>query len=113
MSIRWQVDEQRSRALHQELQRIIDFCPQLRIKKLILCGSVGRGEVTATSDLDLIAVQDTTFPFKQRLEDFYNTVLPRLAVDVLIYTPQELTELATKREFIRRLIEEGRIVYEE
>jgi predicted nucleotidyltransferase len=108
----WKVDEERKAVLLNELQRIISLCPGLNINKLMVCGSVARGEVTRGSDLDLVIIQETDLPFMERLEKFYTKIQPEVAVDVLIYTPGEIKELATKRSFIRQLLEEGRVVYE-
>lgn len=109
----WRVDKKRERQLTRELQRIVRLCPLLGLKKLFLCGSVARGEVLPDSDLDLLAVQETELPFLARLDRFYAVVKPRVAVDVLIYTPQELEALKEERVFIRKILEEGKLVYEE
>jgi predicted nucleotidyltransferase len=109
----WQTDKARRQRLLRELKRVSSLCSRLNFKKLILCGSVARGEVTPRSDLDLLAVQETTLPFKDRLEEFYALVQPRVAVDILIYTPGELDELAARRPVIRRMLEEGKVIYEE
>ena len=55
----------------------------------------------------------SSLPFLARLDRFYVLVKPRVAVDVLIYTPQELESLKRDRVFMQRLLEEGKLVYEE
>lgn len=112
MRASWKVDEERKAFLLNELHRIISICPGLNIDKLMVCGSVARGEVTKGSDLDLVIIQETDLPFMERLEVFYTKIQPEVAVDVLFYTPNEIEELVSKRSFIRQLLEEGRVVYE-
>jgi len=41
-----------------------------RARKVIVFGSVARGDADAFSDLDLIIVADTTRPFFERFKDF-------------------------------------------
>jgi len=113
MALSWQVDKKRQRQLLRELRRIVRLCPLLGFKQLFVCGSLARGEVTASSDLDLVAVQATDLPFLARLDSFYAVVKPRVAVDILIYTPQEMETLRRDRAFIQRILEEARLVYEE
>ncbi|ACX52948.1 DNA polymerase beta domain protein region [Ammonifex degensii KC4] len=113
MRVTWKEDRRRKRLLLKELNRIISFCPRLKFKKLYVFGSLVRDEVTAGSDLDLLAVQETELPWLERLEVFFREVQPRVAVDILIYTPEELAELSSSRDFVRRILEEGRLVYEE
>ena len=56
-----------------------------RARKVIVFGSVARGDADAGSDLDLIIVADTARPFFERFKDFAGLydVWPRL--DLLIY----------------------------
>ena len=113
MNLSWRVDKKRHGELLRELKRIVRLCPNLGFKQLFVCGSLARGEVTADSDLDLVAVQETSLPFLARLDHFYAVVKPRVGVDILIYTPQELDDLKTNRAFIKGIMEEAKLVYEE
>src|SRR5262249_9098276 len=84
-----------------------------RARKVIVFGSVARGEADAWSDLDLIIVADTTRPFFERFKDFAGLydVWPR--IEMLIYTPEEFAEMvAEERPLITRALEEGVILHE-
>jgi predicted nucleotidyltransferase len=84
-----------------------------RARKVIVFGSVARGDADAGSDLDLIIVADTARPFFERHKEFAGLydVWPRL--DLLIYTPEEFAQmLAEERPLIRQALEEGVILHE-
>src|SRR5262245_2909967 len=50
--------------LNMLLQALQDYHPQ----RIILFGSVARGDADAESDLDVLVIKDTTDPFVSRLE---------------------------------------------
>jgi len=84
-----------------------------RARKVIVFGSVARGDADAGSDLDLIIVADTARPFFERFKDFAGLydVWPRL--DLLIYTPEEFARMvAEERPLITRALEEGVVLHE-
>ena len=84
------------------------------ILRAILFGSVARGEASRHSDIDLIVVQRTDKRFLARYDGLLydlNRALPEAAVDVLIYTPEEL-ERMKKRAFIAKALREGKVIYE-
>jgi hypothetical protein len=64
--------------------------------------------------VDLILVQRTTKRFLDRYEGLLyelNMALPEAAVEVLIYTPDELDRMRGRR-FIDRALREGQVIYE-
>jgi predicted nucleotidyltransferase len=79
------------------------------IKKIILFGSVARGDVRRDSDLDLIIVQETDKKFLSRLEPFYRDA--RIAMDILVYTPDEFAAM-TEGIFLKNALRDGVVVYE-
>lgn len=81
------------------------------VEKVILFGSLARGDVVSTSDIDLIVIQDTDLGFLERLDEIYSAVLPRKALDVLVYTPRELAFLKEDSPFVRKALSEGRVLY--
>ena len=96
----------------EELRRRI--APHVtRARKVIVFGSVARGEADAASDLDLIIVAETARPFFERFKDFSGLydVWPRL--DLLVYTPEELERMAAEENpLIRQALEEGVVLHE-
>jgi predicted nucleotidyltransferase len=90
------------------------LAPHLRgARKAIVFGSVARGEADGWSDLDLVIVAETAWPFLERFKDFAGLydVWPRL--DLLIYTPEEFARMVEEENpFIQRVLEEGVVVHE-
>lgn len=100
--------------LEQELAR---FLPLLAgpggAEKVILFGSLARNEGREDSDLDLVVVKKTSLPFWRRIAEVRRLLKPRVAADVLVYTPDEFAELSAERPFVRdEVVRDGRVVYE-
>lgn len=96
--------------LKAELDRILNRLkkdPSVRL--VLLFGSLARGDARDHSDIDLIVVKETEKRFLDRLDEFYDDA--REAMDILVYTPQEFEEMK-ERPFVRRALQEGKILYE-
>ena len=104
--------EQNRRQLEAQLAEIRRRLPGMGIRKAILFGSLARGEVTPFSDLDLLIVQETDARFLNRLEPFYAGLGLGVDADILVYTPQELERMQASNPFIRRILREGKVIYE-
>jgi predicted nucleotidyltransferase len=79
---------------------------------VLLFGSRARGTATRRSDLDLLVVCNTDEPPLERI----GRVLRLLQdspwpVEPVVLTPEEL-EAMSHRPFIRRILAEGRVLYE-
>lgn len=98
--------------INQELDRILKIIKNAGAEKAILFGSSARGDIDSKSDIDLIIIKKTDKPFLKRLEEFYAEINPNIAMDILVYTPEEFEDLKTKNPFIFRAISEGKIIYE-
>jgi predicted nucleotidyltransferase len=72
-------------------------------------GSVARGQEDEASDVDLLLVRNTEREFFDRIREVMGLVSELGAVDLLIYTPEELNELVEKRRngFLAELIAKG------
>src|SRR6266850_8330023 len=88
----WGAGERRRRRLQEELERITQALPDLGVKRVLLFGSLARGQVRGQSDLDLILIVDTGEPFVERCARFYAALEPRIGVDLLVYTPAEFED---------------------
>ncbi|NLB01311.1 MAG: nucleotidyltransferase domain-containing protein [Methanomicrobiales archaeon] len=102
--------QEHKRRLEDELRVFIDqWSRDPSIKKIILFGSVARGEVHRGSDLDLIIIQETDKKFLSRLEPFYRDA--RVAMDILVYTPEEFASMA-EGVFLKNALQDGVVIYE-
>jgi len=96
--------------LEGELERILNRLKNdTSVRKVLLFGSLARGDARDHSDIDLIVVKDTQMRFLDRLDEFYDDA--REAMDILVYTPQEFEEMK-ERPFVKRALREGKMLYE-
>jgi uncharacterized protein len=93
---------------------IVDALRSYHPQKIILFGSWARGEADDESDLDLIIIKETPARFLDRLNDVYTLLSDFGAMDVLVYTPQEVAQmLAEGNTFLEDALAEGIVLYEE
>ncbi len=92
---------------------LVPFLIEKKVIKAVLFGSSASGKTTKRSDLDLMIVKETEKRFFDRYEEFSGLadLVQGRAVDLLIYTPAELERMA-HRPFIRKILEEGKVLYE-
>ncbi len=104
----------RKSLLDQELSRCLDV---LKTKgnpeKVILFGTMAKGGVSEWSDIDLVVVEETSLPFFQRLRQVRKLLRPQVAMDVIVYTPDEFENMRKDRPFIKdEVVDNGKVLYE-
>lgn len=57
-------------------------------------------------------ILDSELPFIERTGWLYRQLAPRVAADILVYTPEEW-ERVQGRPFIQKALSEGEVLYEE
>ena len=82
--------EQHLKDLKIELEHVKSKLIELGALKIILFGSIVRGELDITSDIDLIAVIESKKNFINRLTDYYKEIQPK-EIDLLIYNLRNLS----------------------
>jgi len=95
-------------------ERLLPVLRRHHILRAIVFGSFARGDISRHSDVDLILVQQTERRFWDRYDGLLcelGWAVPDRDLDVLIYTPQELNELA-QRPFVVTALREGKVIYE-
>lgn len=97
-------------ALWQEVARLTQAAAALGVQRVVLFGSLAWGEPGLHSDVDLLLVWDTPLGFLERSAEIYRHLQPRVAADLLVYTPDELTQMALT-PLVRRALEEGKVLY--
>ena len=107
-------DIERQRRLREECERIVRvIVRKVQPERVLLCGSLARGEVTATSDIDLVLVARSEKPLLDRLGDLYLLTRPRIAADLFWYTPEEWERLSQQDPFVRsELVSGAKVLYE-
>jgi predicted nucleotidyltransferase len=81
---------ERDRRVEQLRQALARF----GCERALLFGSAARGDVHEGSDLDVLVVKRTDLPFVERPRGLYALLAPGLAVDAVVYTPEEFSRLS-------------------
>ena len=91
------------------LQIIHKYQPE----KIILFGSVARGQTTPDSDADfLIIKKDTPLYGADRIRELSRLLERKIPIDLLIYRPEEFDERVQKGDpFLKAILREGKILY--
>lgn len=82
-------------------------------EKIILFGSVARGEYDQANDLDfLIIKQDVPLYGIDRMRELDELIDRNVAADMLVYRPDEFEDRVRLGDpFIKAILREGRILY--
>jgi predicted nucleotidyltransferase len=83
-------------------------------EKIILFGSLARGETHEWSDIDLIVVKDTDKRYGERVKELLPVLRGCLiGADIVIYTPEEYEDGKRARWGLVRDVErDGKVLYE-
>lgn len=95
--------------LEKELFNIVSQLKNMGAKKLILFGSLARGQVRLASDIDLIAIFDDDRNFKERMKFVYSQLNSGEGVDILTCSFREF-EKVKNRPFFKNILSYGRII---
>lgn len=107
-----QIKEERKKELEHELERVTKMLRKDKeIRLVMLFGSLARGDVSGKSDMDMIIIKNTKKRFLDRLDEIYSTLVPNVALDIFVYTPEEF-KLMKNRRFIMNAMKEGKILHE-
>ena len=96
--------------LETELPRIVEELKGLGAQLIVLFGSYAQGRRDLFTDLDLLVVMESEEPFVERLSHVYATLGPKVATDILVYTPGEFEEMKQRR-FVRHAMATGKVLY--
>jgi len=112
MGVRYRHPARRLERLRRELAAVLPRIIDAQTDQVILFGSAARGTPGPTSDLDLIVVRRDDRPPAQRVHDLYRRARPQVAMDLLVYTPEELAAALETSSFVRHALRDGEIVYD-
>jgi predicted nucleotidyltransferase len=112
MGVRYPERRERTERLERELAAILERIVDADTERVILFGSAARGDVGSRSDLDLLVVRRDPRGPAARADDLYRRAQSSVALDLLVYTPDELAAAREDSSFVRRVLAEGRVVYD-
>ncbi len=102
--------------INKEAKEIAEIvAKKYKPEKIILFGSVARGEIRKDSDIDLCIIKKTKLPFRKRIckiYDLIDNVDSEHGVEPVIFTPKEFKEREETNYFIRNILKDGKILYE-
>lgn len=83
-------------------------------EKVILFGSVARGEIRPESDIDLLVVMETPERRHRRAIPISRLFRPRLIpMDIIVYTPEEAARRGREKvSFYSHVLRTGKVLYE-
>ena len=83
--------------------------------KVILFGSLARGEIRNDSDIDLLIIKNSDKKRPFRVKDVFVAIRGldrRYSLDAIVYTPEELEKRVSLGDyFIHRVLAEGKVLY--
>jgi predicted nucleotidyltransferase len=97
-----------------EIKEITDqIIEKYRPEKIILFGSVARGEFSSDSDIDMLIIKKDTPEYGiDRTRELRKLIKKRIAADFLVYRPEEVEKrLKMGDPFLRGIFSEGRVLY--
>lgn len=89
--------------LREEAERLVRGLIGLGAEKVYQFGSLTQRPPDIFTDVDLLAILETDEPFVERLARIYQELRPRVAADILVYTPEEFEEMR-ERPFLRHAL---------
>jgi predicted nucleotidyltransferase len=98
----------------KEIQSILDQLVKLyKPEKVILFGSMARGEIKQSSDIDFFIVKsDVPELGVDRIRQLDALIKYRLATDFIVYKPKELEQrLKMGDPFVENILKEGKVLY--
>lgn len=107
--------EERRRILQDELERIVDvIIKEYLPEKIILFGSLVKGEIHEWSDIDLVIIKNTDKRFIDRLHEVHLMTMPKVGVNFIVYTPKETQEMQRQNRyfFVKEVLNKGTVLYE-
>ncbi len=97
--------------LEAETQSLVEQLKSMGAVKVILFGSLARGQLSLFSDIDLLVLFDQERPARELTRWVYQNIQAREGVDLLAYS-QEAFQRVRERPFFRHIMREGKVLYE-
>lgn len=102
--------EHRRQLLAAEARRFAEEAPPYGAMGAWIVGDLARGQVGPETELELVIVQLTDEPFQRRGEFWEAHLRPRVGTRYLVYTPDELDELAEVDPLLAEAMTTGKAI---
>jgi len=103
---------ERETQLRSSLDLIADQLKAMGALRIVLFGSLAKGEVDVRSDLDLLVIMPPAKSGKEWSRLIYDTVERGVDSDIVVYNQEEFAEMIPASSFLRDVMESGKVVYE-
>lgn len=97
--------------LEAETQSMVEQLKAMGAVKVLLFGSLARGQLSLFSDIDLLVLFDQERPARELTRWVYQNIQAREGVDILAYS-QETFQRVRERPFFRHIMREAKVLYE-
>ena len=107
-------NKEHEQELRVELQRILSILKeQVKPEKVILFGSLATGNVSSSSDFDLLIIQRSKDSIFERVRNIEGLLRRRCAADLIVLTPEEVKSmLQSGNRYLEDILKRGRVLYE-
>ena len=98
----------------EEIQNVVNQLISLyKPEKIILFGSLAKGQVKQSADIDLFIIKNDVPEFGvDRIRQLDALINYTLATDFIVYRPEELEQrLKLGDPFIKSILKEGKVLY--
>lgn len=102
----------RERKLTEALERIVSELKALGALRIILFGSLARGEIDTSSDLDLFVLMPSTRQSAEWMDLIYQKVRRGVAADILVYNEEDFVKMLPESAFLQEILASGKVLYE-
>ena len=82
-------------------------------EKIILFGSIVRGEISPDSDVDILIIKrDTPLYGADRIRQLSRLIERNIPIDFLVYRPEEFEKRIEMGDpFLKAIVKEGKVLY--
>jgi predicted nucleotidyltransferase len=99
----------------KELTRIVErLVRRYHPEKIVLFGSLAKGEESSESDIDLLVIKRTGERRVNRRVEALRGISRKIPLDVIVLTPEEVEFLRKEgSSFIQEVLSTGKVLYEQ
>jgi len=112
MPVRIGFIQYRLQLLRQELERLVEELPALGALKVIVVGDLLTEDISPSSIIELIIVQDTEASYLDRIDFFISHLRPMVGVEISVLTPGEFSKLESNNLTMAKKIKPEGVLYE-